>query len=56
MQTLFGFGARPVRLDFLVYVWAAVPWLYRARDPLAFLRPDGWRARVAQARARLVGA
>ena len=29
MQTLFGFGARPIRLDFLVYLWAFVPWLYR---------------------------
>jgi len=28
-QALFGFGARPVRLDYLVYIWAFVPWLYR---------------------------
>ena len=39
MQTLFGFGARPIRLDFLVYLWAFIPWLYRTRDPLAALRP-----------------
>ena len=25
LQALFGFGARPVRLDYLVYLWAAVP-------------------------------
>ncbi len=29
LQVLFGFGARPVRLDYLVYLWALVPWLYR---------------------------
>ena len=28
-QVLFGFGARPVRLDYLVYLWAFIPWLYR---------------------------
>ena len=28
LQTLFGFGERPVRLDYLVYLWAIVPWLY----------------------------
>jgi hypothetical protein len=31
-QTLFGFGARPVRLDYLVYLWAFVPWAYRWLD------------------------
>ncbi len=29
LQALFGFGARPVRLDYLVYLWAFIPWLYR---------------------------
>ncbi len=32
LQTLFGFGGRPVRLDFLVYLWAFIPWLYRWLD------------------------
>ena len=54
LQALFGFGARPVRLDYLVYLWAAVPWLYRTADPLAGLRPAAWRTRLADARARLV--
>jgi hypothetical protein len=44
LQTLFGFGARPVRLDFLVFLWAAVPWLYRRPEPFAWLRPATWRA------------
>jgi hypothetical protein len=43
MQTLFGFGARPIRLDYLVYLWAFVPWFYRAADPLAATRPENWR-------------
>jgi hypothetical protein len=36
-QALFGFGARPVRLDYLVYIWAFIPWLYRhdVREELA---------------------
>jgi hypothetical protein len=41
LQTLFGFGARPVRLDYLIYLWAFVPWLYR--------RLDASRARVESA-------
>ncbi len=28
-QALFAFGARPIRLDYLVYLWAFIPWLYR---------------------------
>ena len=42
LQALFGFGARPVRLDFLVFVWAAVPWLYRQEAPFRWLRPSTW--------------
>ncbi|MFL5756135.1 MAG: glycosyltransferase family 87 protein [Chloroflexota bacterium] len=44
MQALFGFGSRPLRLDFLVFLWAAVPWWWGHRDPFAFLRPETWRA------------
>ena len=25
LQALFGFGARPIRLDYLVFLWALVP-------------------------------
>ena len=53
LQTLFGFGARPVRLDYLVYLWAFVPWLYRRPDPFDFLRPATWRRWATEARARL---
>jgi hypothetical protein len=42
-QALFGFGARPARLDYLVFLWAAVPWLYRRADPWDVVRPATWR-------------
>lgn len=41
-QALFGFGARPVRLDYLIFLWAAIPWLYRRADPMDVLRPATW--------------
>jgi hypothetical protein len=50
LHALFGFGARPVRLDFLVYLWATVPWFYRKEDPFDFLRPARWRTWLASAR------
>jgi hypothetical protein len=54
MQTLFGFGARPIRLDYLVYLWAVIPWLYRAPDPLVALRPASWRRAATGLRAWVV--
>jgi hypothetical protein len=46
LQALFGFGARPIRLDYLVFLWALIPWLYRdglqrvlARRPVAAATP-----------------
>jgi hypothetical protein len=47
LQVLFGFGQRPVRADYLVYIWSAVPWWWRHRDPFAFLRPSSWREAAA---------
>ena len=41
-ETLFGFGSRPIRLDYLVLLWAAVPWLWRHPDPLWWLHPREW--------------
>ena len=43
LQALFGFGERPFRVDYLVFIWAAVPWWWRHVDPFAFLRPSSWR-------------
>jgi hypothetical protein len=42
LQTLFGFGQRPFRADYLVFIWSAVPWWWQLRDPFAFLRPSAW--------------
>jgi hypothetical protein len=57
LQTLFGFGSRPLRLDYLVFLWAFVPWLYRGPDPLAWARslgsPGSGRAVSARLRAFL---
>ena len=50
-QTLFGFGARPIRLDYLVYLWAFVPALYRRLDARA-ARVGGGDQAVAAATAR----
>ena len=52
-QALFGFGERPVRLDYLVFLWAFVPWLYRRPDPWDFLRAATWRRWLTDARARV---
>ena len=38
-QALFGFGARPVRLDYLIYLWAFIPWGYRRLDARAARAP-----------------
>jgi hypothetical protein len=42
LQALFGFGARPLRLDYLVLLWALIPWWWRHPDPLWYLRPSRW--------------
>ncbi len=42
LEALFGFGPRPLRLDYLVFLWALVPWLWRHPDPLWWARPSAW--------------
>jgi hypothetical protein len=51
LETLFAFGPRPVRVDYLVFVWSAVPWWWTRADPFGFLRPAVWRGWAS----RLVG-
>jgi hypothetical protein len=43
LQALFGFGRRPLRLDYIVFLWGLVPVLWRQPDPFAWLRPAWWR-------------
>ena len=47
LEALFGFGARPLRLDYLVFLWALVPYLWRKPEPFDFLHLRWWRARFA---------
>src|SRR6185295_14988972 len=52
-QAIFGFGARPIRLDYLVLLWATVPWLWRHPDPLWWLHPRSWPQLAVERRAWL---
>jgi len=52
LQALFGFGARPLRLDYLVFLWALVPALWRLPEPFGWLRPSSWRASLVGLRSR----
>jgi len=42
LEALFGFGARPIRLDYLVLLWALIPWWWRHPAPLWYLRQSLW--------------
>ncbi len=46
LEALVGFGRRPIRLDYIVFVWALVPVIWRRHDPFAWLRPSWWRQRL----------
>jgi len=45
LEALVGFGRRPIRLDYIVFLWALVPVLWRRPDPFAWLRRSWWRGR-----------
>jgi hypothetical protein len=47
LEALFGFGRRPLRLDYIVFLWALVPVLWRRPDPFGWLRPSWWRRSIA---------
>jgi hypothetical protein len=49
-QALFGFGARPIRLDYLALLWPLVPFLWRREEPFGWLRPSAWRRVAGRAR------
>jgi hypothetical protein len=49
-QAVFGFGARPLRLDYLVFLWVLVPVLWVRSDPFAWLRPSAWQKAVGRLR------
>ncbi len=39
---------RPARLDYLIYLWALIPFVWLRPDPTWFLRPATWRAWAAR--------
>lgn len=53
LQALFGFGPRPPRLDYLVLLWATIPWLWRHPAVLAAMRPSRWGAAARRVRGRI---
>jgi len=50
LKAVFGFGARPLRLDYLVFLWALVPVLWVRERPFEWLRPRAWRATLGRLR------
>src|SRR5450432_567840 len=52
LQALFGFGPRPPRLDYLVLLWATVPWLWLHPAALARFDPRTWPASLGLLRQR----
>jgi len=52
LQALFGFGPRPPRLDYLVLLWATIPWLWRHPAALARFDPRTWPAGLSSVAAR----
>ncbi len=50
LEALFGFGRRPLRLDYTVFLWALVPVLWRQREPFGWLRIDWWRFQIERVR------
>jgi len=46
LEALVGFGRRPIRLDYIVFLWALVPVLWRQPEPFGWLHPRWWLARL----------
>jgi hypothetical protein len=50
VQSLVG-DPRPARLDYLIFLWGFVPWLWRRTDPWFWARPSTWRGWLRDLRA-----
>jgi len=46
LEALVSFGKRPIRLDYIVFLWALVPVLWRQQEPFGWLHLSWWRARI----------
>jgi hypothetical protein len=42
LEALVSFGRRPIRLDYIVFLWALVPVLWRQPEPFGWLRRAWW--------------
>jgi hypothetical protein len=51
LEALVSFGRRPIRLDYIVFLWALVPVLWKRDEPFDWLRPKWWRDRLNEIRA-----
>jgi hypothetical protein len=51
VEALLGFGRRPIRLDYIVFLWALVPVLWRQPEPFGWWRPSWWAARLERWKA-----
>jgi hypothetical protein len=46
LEALVGFGRRPLRLDYTVFLWALVPVLWRQPRPFQWFTPTFWGERI----------
>ena len=51
LEALVGFGRRPLRLDYIVFLWAVVPVLWRRSEPFGWMHRAWWRTRFDDWRA-----
>jgi Glycosyltransferase family 87 len=51
LEALVSFGRRPIRLDYIVFLWALVPVLWRQPEPFDWLRRTWWSTRLDVLRA-----
>ena len=56
LQALFGFGARPLRLDYLVFLWALVPVALARAGSVRVAAPVVVERALARLRERIAGA
>jgi hypothetical protein len=54
VRTVFAFP-RPARVDYLVLLWAAIPWVWRHPDPVWWAHPAAWPALRARASVWVAG-
>ena len=54
VRTVFAFP-RPARVDYLVLLWAAIPWVWRHPDPVWWAQPAAWPALRARASSWVAG-